>query len=676
MKNNEFNPLSKPSAIHMRVAAVGNIAEATSVSVVLEALHFIARKPGTLLSRLKREESNKKGFRIFLTIMACIFIVGVTYAAFIGGGYIGQYNGPIALVFGVLDLSIVFLLLLNAVKGRLRWIAVIFEIASLAYLGYAMSGYFGGGNIQTAAEKKVAAAYIVAKQHYEKTKATANLFATAIANAQNVADAEKARDGKGVVFEKASFISLMKPTIVQSLPELPKVPQFSSLTEGNKWLQGQRQKLIDDMTSFDAANIAMRNQASGTAKALENAVLTHRLSDMQTSNLMVLLNSMQEVASAEKASSTIADDVLAPSDLKADGFQNFIGYIIDFVIIFFIIMLALQKSETDEQMLANIKKEEVESIIREVLSEQNVDYIPETITEISLARQYDALKIVINSETLLAYLKRQMSFNEYLIFLQEHPQIARQLKETAWTIAEIKNEIQKNPGFANIAEKVLTLSSADWNSIVRSVSEPEKLLLDLGDEERKIFVQILKKLQAKSDMNQQELKSFIDTFLLSNKMEDISFIKKLEICVSMLSAAKLQHITSDFIEVITEDGIRFISANVDDEKRFGQIVTGWNQSHTTSLSKILSNGIVQEPQFNRFIKAVFNQGGIEGFKTMAQEYVARVQEASNTAIGNKKVGLNVDFEALQKSLSGKSAETRFMKLVKAAFFVQSVEAVV
>lgn len=170
--------------------ALRAITIASTKKEILAALQAIGQKPSELLAKDLAEENKKKGVRIFLLLIASLLILVVTTLAYIGGGYIAEYAGPIAIIFGVLDITIVILLFTDAIKGKMRFIAVAFEIVSLAYLGYAMGGYFGGGNLRTATEKKLVASYEVSKVHYTAAQSTADLFTRAVSNAKSVADVE------------------------------------------------------------------------------------------------------------------------------------------------------------------------------------------------------------------------------------------------------------------------------------------------------------------------------------------------------------------------------------------------------------------------------------------------------------------------------------------------------
>jgi len=641
---------------------------AISRKEIMVILGDVERKPGPLMAKEVNEESKKKGFRLFLLIMATLCISAVTYFAYIGGGYIAQYAGPIALIFGILDLSIVILLFTDAVKGKLRLFVLLFEIASLAYLGYAMGGYFGGGNLRTAAEKKLSADYAVAKEHYTVAEATAELMQKSIDNAAAVAEVESQRDGKGVVFEKASFIASMKPSVFPLIDSLPSVPTFNDLTAGNKWLQSQRQIVADRISKYDASVNAMRNQAKGTNASLEDA-LKMALSQQQISNLQVLAASMEEIANKESVGTKISDEILTPSDLKADGFQSYIGYIIDVVIIFFILMLALQKNS--EKGIEEIKDQEMKSFIEEILSEEGIAYDTEMLKDVPATRLYEALKIIFASDGLLKYLKTKVSFHEYVEFLKEYPQLARALGTTLWSFAEIKKEIQKNPSFVTDFNYALQVSPSDWKMLVAITPNPEQLF-EMDEETRNKFLFVLKQIQAKAKFKEGELKNFMAQFILEQNPTD-DFMKSLEICASTLaSPVKLKYLTGQFINTVTPYVAKFLCQTGDNEKQFGKIVSGWTSQYDDAMAAILADGIVEEATFERFMKCIIDWGGIDGMKKLFKTYSEKKKQLDSTSIGNKVLTLKPDFSAIKKALVEENDE-QFLQELENALCVENTK---
>ena len=114
---------------------------------------------------------------------------------------------------------------------------------------------------------------------------------SAVPLAANIKKVEEERDGKGVVFEKASFLADMKPNMFQMMDTLPPVPVFNNLTEGNKWLQAQRQTVTDNISKYDAGLLAMSNQSKSTKTSLEQAMAMPGLSGQQINNLQVIFDS-------------------------------------------------------------------------------------------------------------------------------------------------------------------------------------------------------------------------------------------------------------------------------------------------------------------------------------------------------------------------------------------------
>lgn len=651
-----------------KIEMLKQLLAAVSIKEIIDLLATENRKPSKTLGSELHDVKNRNGVKIFLAVMAMLSIVIVTYLAFIGGAYINEYTGPIALIFGVLDLSIVIILLLNVVKGKFRYIMLLFEICSLCYLGYAVGGYYGGGNLRSVAEKKLSDSYTVAKEHFTDAKKTAELLTRTTSNAQNVANVESQRDGKGVVFEKATFIAQMKAEALKPLPNFPKSPNFKNLAEGNKWLETERQKVADILNGYDAANSAMIDQAKSTEASLKSSMIT-TLSENQKSNLQVLIASVDGIGKREISKSKISNMVLTPSDLKADGFQSYIGFIIDFVIIFFILMLVLQKNKVDENMIETAKREEAQSLIAEILEEKGIYYDSSVLSKVTIEKQYEILRRIETNEELLKYLKNRVSFDDYVLFSIEHPQVAQKLNHTGWSITQIRKELTNDSNFLENAEQALEMSPSDWESL-KSIIGNINLFFLMEENERKEFLTLLKNLQIKGKFKKDDLKIFAIQFLSNTQEKSEDFIEILSICVDKIKNSEvLKELNPNFINCLTKETAKFLCMTHTHEKKFIKLINSWSEPLNKSLSEILSV-LEEENGFTRFMEIIFNQGGIDAFKKVSRVYETRQAEINVNTFGNKTITLKPDFTLIADAIE-KSNDQAFLKQIEEAFQVKN-----
>lgn len=649
------------------MSVIGDILNANSTGEISATVKNAGKKANLKLNEEVSKASSQKNTKIFLAIVATLMIGAITYMAWLGGNYLFSYAGFIAIFFGILDVTLIMLLTTNALKGRWRYFALAFEIASLFYLGYAMGGYFGGGNLKNATEGRMTAMYQVSEEYRSNAESVADLMQRSINNAKNVRGVEEKRDGKGVVFEKADFISGMKPATVQSL-KMGNVPTFKSLIEANKWLDEQRRLIMEAVSDYESSENAMKSQARSTDAGLQQAIKMQGLSQQQVSNLQVLSSSMKEIAEYPKVTSVIPENKLGPKDLKADGFQSYIGYLIDIIIVFLIVMIALQRNP--EGKLNEIKEEEVRSIMQSILEEQNINYDPDMVKNIPIRKQIDALKIAMSNEHLTDYIRKNASFDEYLLFAKEYPVIARNLGSTTWSFAEIKKQLEADSNFINIAQDALKISPADWKTI-NAIKLDVNRVIQMKDETRKAFLQLLSILRAKTKFRDAELGEFISQFIYQEEMSS-EFLKTLEICISKLDGNKIRILNSSFVNSASPEVASYLCIVAEQDKQFERIVNGWNENIDRDLSKILSNGVMQEAGSDRFFKIVINFGGIDGIKKAVKGYNDKQSEANSTTIGDKSVTLKPDFVAI-KDAATKEDDEAFMKAIEDAFQLQTVK---
>lgn len=459
----------------------------------------------------------------------------------------------------------------------------------------------------------------------------------------------------------------MKADSVRVPKVLPQVPSFNSLTEANKWLQGERGKIADINAKYDAGIEAMKKQAKSTGTSLQDALKESTLSQQQRSNLQVLAATMKDIEEQDHPTVKLSGEILKPEDLKADGFQGVIGYIIDGVIVFVILMLALQKSS--EKKIEEIKDQEMTSLIEAALSEAGILYDAEILSTISLKKQYELFKIICGSEELIKYLKTKAGFADFANFASQYPQLARSLGGSPWLLNDIKKELITNASFGSIAEQAIKLTPAEWQTVKSVTSNPEDIF-HLEEETRTKFLKLLKQIQIKASFKQDQLKEFLGQFMLQENM-NTDYLMTLEECVSNVkNAGLLLKLNGNFVATATPRVARFICKIIDRENQFSRITSSWSEQLNDSMVGMINNAIVDEPQFETFMSYVFNSGGIDGAKKMLKAYTDKKLAVESNSIGNKILQLRPDLEAIKKALS-ENDDQAFLNCMEKAFVISN-----
>lgn len=654
-----------------KIQIIKFIKNARTYEAVLSALKNVDKDyaPSQLLTGEIEEEKQKKKLKSVFAIMAIIFILFVLCLSFIGGKFISEYVGPISIVFGVLDITIVYLLFGDHLKGDVkkvaaRKIAIGFEVISLLYLGYAMGGYFGSGNVRTAADNKVVKANAILKDHYEAAKSIEDLFTQAVNNAKSIARQEK-QTGEGVVFVSASRITPIGLNPPPEPPTLEEAPEFKNLAQANKWLKNQREIISNITKAYDIRMKIVKNKAKSTAESLRNTSGLIALEPEQVAGMESLITPMEGISSQADIDSKIPDDLLTPDDLKADSFQGFIGYIIDGVIIFFILMIAFQKSS--DKKLEEIKDEEIRSLIEDICLEYGITPNLHDMEGMPLDKAVDVLKIIESNKSLIPFLKDKATLGEFVIFAKDYSQLAKQLGNSQWSLAEIREEITKDPKFLSIATDAIKIKQGDWKIAKSIMSNPEELFKVDKDMQIKL-IQILKQIESRAILKGQDFKDFVERFVCQKNLS-ADYINTLESCVNNIkSGSMLLRLDPGFIEKANPVVAAYICKTVTNEKQFPLITTGWTNRLDESFREILKNGIVNEPKFEDFTHIVFNQGGIEGVKEMVAGYAEKKMKAETGSTGHMSVKLDVDLKELMKPFETETANMPdFLQRVRKSF---------
>jgi len=619
-----------------KLEALKAIFNAATYQDIVAALLSINLSPGKLLAGELEVKRTSQTFKSGILFVAMLAIAGTTTIAYIGGGFISEHAGPISIVFGVLDMVIVYTLYANVIKGSARYFFLCLEIASLGYLGYAMTGFFGRGNANTAVEHKLSADLAVSKDHFTAVSTVQKTMKSAIDNAALVADVEQKRDGKGVVFEKAKLIAHMAVKPLNAPDTLSVIPQFKGLTEANKWMQAQRQKIAENIGNYDSEFESIKNTAQGTVESLNQAIAFSR-SGQQVNNLQVLIGSLKPVANTDAATSKISNDVLTPEDLKADGFQGVIGYLIDVLTIALVIVLALLKDSNKN--LEAVRDEEMRVVIESILSDMKITKGPNP-KHISVDTQVDILQSIIDSEDLQKYLKAYgCTFANYAGFVNEYDQItAGHLEKSQWSLVDIMQEIEKDPSFVKNIRNAITITPSDWITIKETVKDLQEFF-NLNKPMQASFLTVIKRLQSKGAFSVEDLQRFISTLLLGGTVTP-TLIENLEKSMEMFASVKrVKLLSNTFLRNVNTNTLNAIGNAALTEDKLAQLISEWGSEINDPLSEMVESDFGKS--YPGFISKAISTGGARTLRVLIQAFKEKSAEARGE-ISSKKLVVRED----------------------------------
>jgi hypothetical protein len=650
----------------IKLEALKEISGATTLSGMRKILEKAGQMLSPTFSKMESDEQNAKVVKFIIFIIALVAICIVTSFAYAGGDIAMSHGGSAALVCGAVDASLAIFLYAQVIKGKARWGALVFEIVTLALLGYLMTGYFGKDNLKTVTESKISADYEIVNKYRTNVQSIADQASRAAQNAAEVAQLEFDRDGKGVVYEKGMMIAGMKIDSVPSAPQFTKTPDFASLKDANKYLRDERKKLSDMISKISSTGTAIQQQVGGVNEGLKQA-FAMGLSQQQTNNLQVLSGTLTAIEKADISNAKLSESVLTHDDLKADGMQGLFGYGADIIVIFFIVMLAVQKENTTN--IDSVRDSEGKLLVQEILSDENIPFDSDKTSNIKFKTLHEAIKAIMTDESLKTYVKKQMSFNEYLEFMRDEPVLAKKLGSSKWSFAQIKKELDKDDEFLTIAQDAILMSPSAWKAVSAITNDPA-MVLEMEEGLRDSFIQMLMNLNAKLD-KPSKVKEFMNRFITSYTNVSSSFLKTLEICIEKLPRTQLSNLSPEFIANISPDVAANLCPMVDtDSSTFPGIVRSWKETVNDGYEEIINNGIVSQPQFARLWKTGVVYGGMDGLLAMIQAYNDKKKECSDSTVGNKAVAVEPDFTKLQTAMTeGKTDD--FLSALKSSFVARA-----
>lgn len=646
----------------IKLEALKEISGATTLSGMRKILEKAGQMLSPTFSKMESDEQNAKVVKFIIFIIALVAICIVTSFAYAGGDIAMSHGGSAALVCGAVDASLAIFLYAQVIKGKARWGALGFEIVTLALLGYLMTGYFGKDNLKTVTESKISADYEIVNKYRTNVQSIADQASRAAQNAAEVAQLEFDRDGKGVVYEKGMMIAGMRIDSVPSAPQFTKTPDFASLKDANKYLRDERKKLSDMISKISSTGTAIQQQVGGVNEGLKQA-FAMGLSQQQTNNLQVLSGTLTAIEKADISNAKLSESVLTHDDLKADGMQGLFGYGADIIVIFFIVMLAVQKENTTN--IDSVRDSEGKLLAQEILSEENIPFDSEKISNIKFKTLHEAIKAIMGDETLKSYVKKQMSFNEYLEFMRDEPVLAKKLGSSKWAFRDIKKELNKNDEFLSVAQDAIQMSPSAWKAVSVIVKDPG-IVFEMEETTRESFLQMLLSLNGKLD-KPAKVSEFMGRIITNYSDLSKTYLKTLETCIEKLPATQLSNLQPEFIKNISWEVAAHLCPMIDsDSSVFGSIVRAWKEQTNDDYQLIIGNGVVSQPQFERLWKQGIINGGMDGLLAMIQAYKAKKQECNSTSVGNKFVSIEPKFKELEAALNSEDT-TEFLKILKESF---------
>lgn len=646
--------------------ALKKILNATKLSEIADALKSVSQEPIPDFKNLLSTIKQRIAFKVVLTIAAIGFIAWITYMAIVGGTIVfGEGMGKVALVFGIVDVIIILVFAFEYITSNKRFFLLFLEGGSLLFLGYVMAGYFGVGNLKTATESKLMKDYEVVDRYYTDAKSTISKTAKTAADAASVAAAEKARTGEGIVYDKGMIISSMKIDSVSKPLEMPTIPTFKTLGEANKYLHKQRKELNIAISNYKSISRSAKENAAGIEKGLSTAMESVPTIE-QKSNLNLMISSMQQIAGVPELKEKISDDVLTPADLKADGYQGYLGYVIDIAAIALAVLIGIFRvSTTNVQQVAET---EALGLLDSILMDEGINFDPEKAKadKVNIRQFMDSVNAVVDDPDLTKYIKAHMNFNQFLNFAKEYPEIAKALGTSKWQFKNILKEIADDDDFVTSAVDAITIDPKTWTDVKNILSDPTAIL-KMPKDIRTGFLKLISQLNLRLN-NPSAVKKFMSQFIGAYTENDDNFLESLEVCVTTLSPDQLMEITPEFVKITPPTLMKHICGKVG-TKRLAPIITGWKEQLIQKYTKLINDSAVSDSaQFDQFIGTVIGYGSIDGIRAMLNSYHAKAESIASETMGNNTVQLKPDFEKIRTAMTtGNNAE--FTRLVESAFIV-------
>ncbi len=446
------------------IVAIDEIQEATSFEQITGILDTNSMNPTGSFSKSSKSDGAKKAGHWVLFGITIALVLTAGTIAFIGGKFIAAWASFFAVVFMVLDCAVAFLLFRQLVSGWLKTVCLLIEISSLIYFGYSISAFYNSGNSKVVAQQTLGSVYTTMEQSYNEALSLQNLLADAKDKAGYTAKQERALGGEGIVFAKADAINNLKVDSLDPMPKAPDAPVFKSLSEANTWLQVQEHEADIQIGKYDAYQETVHDGAAGIDNALKAELSSENLSSFQRGSLISMETLMAGIVKKVPMKHTPSNQLITSEDLKSEGFEGSMGYVVELVPLFFILLLAYLPVKRES--IDDVKEREIRSIIKSWLTKNSTKFAPGALKAVPLEELIAFMRDVLGSERIITYLKsKKASFESLYEFYNDYPDLMYHLGQVdcKWTMPDILKALkQEDPSFADRFEEAIVIPKNSW----------------------------------------------------------------------------------------------------------------------------------------------------------------------------------------------------------------------
>ncbi len=394
--------------------------------------------------------------------------------AYIGGAFISSVAGPLAIFFGMLDIVVGLSVYKKWVTGKLTYLLIAFQFASLAYIGYAGKGYFISGNVDAVVGKKIEQRAKIATDAHSAANTTYKTHKNAQSVAATVAEGEFNADGiKGAVYAQAKSLAEGRVDTIKE-PKIRQVAGIKDLEEANIILTNYTTEMQDLVSSYATSSKTLISSDSVWAIEFRKIQASLPISDTRrVSNMGTLAAKLEAVATTRfnYKSIKIDDTQLAPADLESDGFQGYIGYLADAIILALsLIMFLMGVVVVSDPELEAMKRDQIADLLRKLIAATGLQVDnPGALTADQVAilerlaspeGKADREKLlknkITNANVVFDFIESGLSFDDfstYTAFKQAFPGL---------TMSEMKKILTCVKGKTNLIDFVLQKATLDF----------------------------------------------------------------------------------------------------------------------------------------------------------------------------------------------------------------------
>lgn len=621
---------------------IKKIKSATKASDIVKALTELGITVPTNLQSASQSDKQKKSFRTAIAILAGLLVMGGTVFAFKGAKSVFGSDLPAygVIFFALLDLALIYVIWAELTKGFLKGFIICCEVLTLLFFGYVMNGTFGNGSLKSVANQKVTEMYASVKQTVAKdADALYEARTTAKQKAVSIKLLEESRDGKGVVYEKASMIADEAIEEPSELPKAPTAPDFENLPEANQWLQSQKSILDGYAGKLASYCSSSKASAKGAAGGIMQAS-DGKLSDMQRSNLQVLGSILDDIANTPLHTEPIAAPILSQADMKGVGVGSFLGYLVEGVVALLLIILGIISSNGADAEL--YRRDAIIAATQNFSSKNRMPFMKggEKLDEIDLDALVSVMELAESDQNFRDYAKR-CTVAQLARLAYANPVLLGNLPNAKWSIEDIIN--LSNDTSTDFVGKAILIDKAKWDIVLAKVSNKEKALsLASNPDMLEKFLEITETLERKlANKDAGEVKRTIGQLLPDNSSQ--RYLEVLQYFAERLPAKVIEILNKNFIQMITkpiaELMVKHINTSTPD--LFQKIINAWTGEDTETLTEMIEDQVSKEPAFGQLVGTLLNARSTDGLRMLKESFLEASAAKSSSAF-SMKIGISVE----------------------------------